>query len=231
MKLSELQRYFAAAATTGTGPIAGLEDVFVARGSLSASERLAIYNRGYYYRLLDALASVFGATKQALGDAEFERLGLAYVAQYPSEHPAVERVGRRFAGYVRERFPAPNPLGDVADLDWARLCALVAPNPVTVALAHELAPAQFPGARLRFVPALQCLPSAAVWRAGNAVRELPLEILEFQALNLATAGATMSEVCALFDTGQVTADTQRAFAVISAWFGREWVESVVSAGA
>ena len=227
MKLSELQQYFAAAATSGRGPAPGLDDVFVSRGALSASERLAIYNRGYYYRLLDALASVFRDTKRALGEAEFERIGLAYLTQHPSEHAAVERVGRRFAGYLRERFPAPSQLGDVADLEWARLGALVAPNPVTVALAHELLPDEFPSSRLRFVPSLRCVQSTAVWRAGHAVTERPLELSEFQALSAAMTGASMSRVCALFDTGEVAADTQRAFVVISAWFAREWVESVV----
>ena len=230
MKLSELQQYFAAAATTSKGPAPGLDDVFVSRGALSASERLAIYNRGYYYRLLDALGSVFADTKRALGEAEFKRIGLAYLTQHPSEHAAVERVGRRFAGYLRVRFPAPNSFGDVADLDWARLCALVAPNPATVARAHQLLPAQFPSSRLRFVPSLQCLQSTAVWRAGHTVAQRSLKTLEFQALGAAMTGASMSRVCALFDTGELAADTQRTFAVLSAWFAREWVERVVLDG-
>jgi len=35
----------------------------------------------------------------------------------------------------------------------------------------------------------------------------------------------------VFDTGQVEADTQRAFAVISSWFARQWVERVEVDGA
>src|SRR5450755_1874238 len=91
--LAELQRYFAAVATSTSGPPSDIDDVFQSSARLSASARLAIYNRGYHHRLLDALASVFTRTKRALGDAEFERLGLSYLAQHPSEHPAVERVG------------------------------------------------------------------------------------------------------------------------------------------
>jgi hypothetical protein len=229
--LSELERYFAAAATSGTGPVAGLDQVFVSRGALSASERLAIYNRGYYYRLLDALASVFGETQRMLGAEQFERVGLAYLAHYPSEHPAVERVGRHFPGFLRERFPAQSAVVQSANLEWARLCALVAPNPTSIASAHELQPTEFPRSRLRFVPALQCLEAVAVWRAAHHVAHRALEPLEFQSLSAAMGGASMSQVCALFDTGQAEADAQRAFAVISGWFARQWVERVDVDGA
>ena len=226
MNLEELQRYFAAAATSGTGPIAGLDAVFVSRGSLSASERLAIYNRGYFYRLLDALGSVFVETKATLGEAEFERIGLSYLAAHPSEQPAVERLGRLFASSLRELFPPPNPLPDRAALEWARLCALVAPDPRAIAQASELVPADFPDSCLRFVPALHCSGSTAVWRSALRVTEAPLEVLEFQALEAAMGGASMSQVCALFDTGASAEDTQRAFRVIAGWFANEWVESV-----
>jgi len=156
MNLAELQRYFARAATSGRGPLPELDRVFLGNERLSAEDRLAIYNRGYFYRLLEALASVFSQTKRVLGESDFERLGLAYVAQHPSEHPAVERVGRSFSAYLR-RVAAPPLVVDLARLEWARLCALVAPNPASVATASGIDAERFPRARLRFVPSLQWL--------------------------------------------------------------------------
>lgn len=231
MTLAELERYFAAAATSGAGPIAGLDEVFVTRGALSASERIAIYNRGYFYRLLDALAAVFGETKQALGAAEFERLGLAYLAVHPSEHHAVERVGRAFANHLRGVLPPSSVIPALAELEWARLSALVAPNPRKLASARELVPGDFPCSYLSFVPSLHCAGQTAVWRAAHAVSEVALEASEFRALSAAARGASMSEVCACFDTGASEADTQHAFQVISRWFARQWVESVDLPGA
>ena len=248
MKLAELQRYFARAATTGSGPIENLERVFLGTESLSASARLAIYNRGYFYRLLEALASVFAETKRALGQAEFERIGLAYLAQHPSDHAAVERVGRSFAGQLRTTPGVPSALADLAALEWARLCALVAPDPPKLVSAHSVDPVRFPDSQLQFVSALRWLeldswalhafagangPAAdpqsrrgvAVWRIGHAVRHEALEALEFRALQLAASGAKMSEVCALFDTGAPQDDAQRAFRVVAAWFSRQWIES------
>jgi len=248
MTLAELQQFFAAAATSSSGPIAGLDQVFKERGSLSPSARLAIYNRAYFYRLLDGLTAVFAQTKRVLGDAELERMGLEYLVQHPSQHPAVERVGRHFAAYLRSHATSvEGPIvADLAELEWARLCALVAPNPEAVARAHSIDPAEFPGSRLYFVPALQRLEldrraldafesgtvqssserrtcAIAVWRSGHAVHHTALEAPEAEALQAAMNGAPMAEVCALFDTGAPVADNQRAFQVMSTWFTREWI--------
>jgi len=157
VKLAELERYFAAVATSTSGPPADLEQVFKPSARLSARELMSIYNRGYHFRLLGALEAVFERTRRALGAAEFQRLGLAYVAEHPSEHPAVERVGRHFAEFLRARRACNDALADLAALEWARLCALVAPDPQRVLSASAVDPLTFPSAPLSFVPSLTVL--------------------------------------------------------------------------
>jgi len=258
VKLVELQTYFARAATSGNGPIAGLDRLFSGSARLPAEDRLAIYNRGYFYRLLDALASVFGQTKRVLGDSDFERLGLAYIAQHPSTHPAVERIGRSFSEYLGA-VATPAIIVDLAALEWARLCALVAPDPGRLATAQAIEPSQFPQARLRFVPSLQRLEldpralvafaseepmlekssaavtgssrcTVAVWRSYHAVVHEPISPLESRALAIAASGATLSRVCAIFDDGPEAEDVRRALQVLSSWFTRKWLERVDSPG-
>ena len=254
MKLAELEHYFAAAATSGTGPIAGLDDVFATNERLTASEQLAIYNRAYFYRLLDAMSSVFALSKGVLGATEFERLSLGYLAAHPSEHPAIERVGRNFCTYLAGLGAAPGePVLSLVALEWARLCALVAPNPPTLVRSLALDPAVFPHCRFSFVPgvgwlevdarALSAFAGAAdagvtaercavvVWRAEHQVHHQPLETAEFRALQAAGSGATMNEVCAAFDTGNEAADSERAFRAIASWFARHWLQKVDIPGA
>jgi len=250
MKLAELQAYFARAATSGNGPLPDLEEFFLGSEQLPAKDRLAIYNRGYFYRLLDALASVFGATKRVLGDSDFERLGLSYVARYPSEHPAVERVGRAFASHLRSAGVS-SPVVDLAQLEWARLRALVSPNPASVASVDAIDSERFPAARVRLVPSLQRLEldaraltafnggdlalreestgtcGVAVWRSNYAVQHQSLDALEWQALASAESGATLSLVCSVFDSGSPSEDVRQAFRVLSGWFARGWLESVI----
>jgi len=255
VNLAELEQYFARAATSGTGPLPELDRVFVGSERLSATDRLAIYNRGYFYRLLDALASVFSQTKRLLGDSDFERLGLAYLARHPSDHPAVERVGRSFAEYLRG-VGTPTLVVDVASLEWARLSALVAPNPASVATVNRIDLGAFPRARLHFVPSLhfleldprallafadadsatdQCATNAAqplcgvaVWRTRHMVVHQSLIAAEWRALVNAAAGATVQQICAFFETGSEPDAVQQAFQVLSRWFAREWLEAVIA---
>lgn len=259
MRLAELQRFFAEAATSGAGPRADLERVFVSDAQLSASERLAIYNRGYYYRLLDALGAVFEQTQRAMGRVEFERIALSYVARHPSEHPAVERIGRCFPQYLRELSSVTGTLADLAALEWARLTALLAPSPDQVLSISQIEPREFPRSRLRFVATLQQLEldaraltvfsggdldrscagaavercTVAVWRPQHHVLHERLETLEAKALRLATEGASLSRICACFDSGAEAEDedAQRAFQVFARWFARRWLESVDLLGA
>jgi hypothetical protein len=255
VKLAELERYFAAVATSTSGPPADLAEVFKNSAHLPASALLAIYNRGYHYRLLQTLASVFVHTQRALGQAEFERLGLRYLAQHPSEHPAVERVGRLFPEYLGGLGSISPELIDIARLEWARLLALVAPEPPQVLRANAIDVATFPSARLGFVSSLSVLSlearalarllgstksetadlsasiagapvHVAVWRKRHRAQHEALSELEFEALTLAQTGASVSAVCTLFDSGSEADDATRAFQIVSLWFTREWVEKM-----
>jgi hypothetical protein len=253
VKLAELERYFATVATSTSGPPTNLDSVFKSSARLPASTRLGIYNRGYHYRLLDALSSVFTRTKQALGEVEFERLGLLYLARHPSEHPAVERVGRLFPEYLAAQSLGSDELADLARLEWARLSALVAPDPNGIALARDIDVVRFPCSRLCFVPSLSVLsigarartlfpgipsqsdeidgsaPSAqrsgvAVWRKRHVVMHEALGALEHDALSLALSGASVNSFCALFASVALADDAAHAFRVVAGWFAREWIE-------
>jgi hypothetical protein len=255
VKLAELERYFAAVATSTSGPPADLEQVFKPSARLSARELMSIYNRGYHFRLLGALEAVFERTRRALGAAEFERVGLAYVAGHPSEHPAVERIGRHFAEFLREHAQGKEAIADLAALEWARLCALVAPDPAQILTASAVDPQTFPSSHLSFVPSLTVLSlqrsaltlfaanggaaaapaepppadempakcAVAVWRQRHALKHEVLAELEQQALELARAGAPVSQFCALFAGGTDAQAAERAFGIVSAWFGRAWI--------
>jgi hypothetical protein len=254
MNLAELERYFAAVATSTSGPPAGLAEVFKNSANLPASALLGIYNRGYHYRLLGALSSVFARTKLALGEPEFERLGLQYLAHHPSEHPAVERVGRVFPEYLAELGGLSPELPDLARLEWARLCALVAADPSDVVLASAIDAATFPSSRLRFVASLGVISidaralasfrgasgaaterssdaaathvGVAVWRRRYAVQHQALASVEFEALQLARAGASVSHFCAVFESGSEVDDAAAAFRVVATWFAREWIDKI-----
>jgi hypothetical protein len=149
---------------------------------------------------------------------------------------------------------------DLAALEWARLCALVAANPASVASVNAIEPSSFPRARLRFVPSLHWLeldphallvfdgaaPAAmdvcaadaprppcgvAVWRSQHTVRHESLSPPEWNALLSAAAGATLEQICTVFDADSEAEAVGSAFQVLSRWFAREWLEVVVASEA
>lgn len=90
---------------------------------LTSFERLEIYNRQYWFRIISAFSDDFPALAAVIGDATFDRLTRAYLADCPSESFTLRNLGLRLEGWLREH---PERLGkkfdlamDVARLEWA----------------------------------------------------------------------------------------------------------------
>ena len=103
---------------------AAIAESFIAPNSrLTAFERLEIYNRQYWFRVLGALADDFPALSSVVGARAFERLSIAYLTAHPSRSFALRNLGSklpewldanpRFAGR-RHRLAI-----DVARIEWA----------------------------------------------------------------------------------------------------------------
>lgn len=73
--------------------------------TLSASERLAIYQRGYYARLLQCLEGQFKALCHALGKELFDDFAREYLWKYPSSSPTLALLGARFPDFLSETRP------------------------------------------------------------------------------------------------------------------------------
>jgi len=116
---------------TGDSPPDGtaLERCFRGTDELPAAERVAIYRNMYLDRLVDALRETFPNLARFLGAERFAALGQAYLAEHPSEHHDVGRIGRRLAAFLRE-YPDPErpDLAALAELEWTRNVSFFAPD-------------------------------------------------------------------------------------------------------
>jgi len=127
---------------------------------LTSFERLEIYNRQYWFRLLDCFYDDYAGLRAVLGDRRFARLAQAYLARHPSESFSLRNLGRRLVEFLEAepRWVAPNlPLAlDMARLEWAQIEAFdnEARPPLAVASLEGLDPAR---ARLRLQPHLTLL--------------------------------------------------------------------------
>jgi hypothetical protein len=82
-----------------------LESVICRSRAMPAEERLAIYNRAYFARLLECLRAEFPVLVHALGDEAFDSFAIAYLQRYPSRSYTLGRLADNFARYLAETRP------------------------------------------------------------------------------------------------------------------------------
>ncbi len=83
--------------------------------------RLAIYSDAYRLRLLESLRVDFPALHTLAGDAEFERIGRAYIDAHPSGHFSIRYFGQQLAVFLRrdDRWQALPVFAEMAAFEWA----------------------------------------------------------------------------------------------------------------
>lgn len=137
MNLEALQREMAAAvmlpltadeqmrtqAPDGSSTSAIAESFIAPNSRLTAFERLEIYNRQYWFRVLGALAEDFAGLSAVIGARAFEKLSIAYLTAHPSRSFTLRNLGSRLPEWL-----AANPgfagrrhrlAIDVARIEWA----------------------------------------------------------------------------------------------------------------
>jgi hypothetical protein len=92
---------------------------------LTSFERLEIYNRMYWFRVLDSLYEDCPGLRAVLGDRRFTALAEAYLVKYPSGSFTLRNLPSRLAKFIREepRFTKPHTAlcRDLARFEWARV--------------------------------------------------------------------------------------------------------------
>jgi Putative DNA-binding domain len=137
MSLEELQRTMASAimmpltpdedmrAHAADGrPMDAIAASFVAPNSrLTPFERLEIYNRQYWYRVLDALAEDFPVLRAVVGSRTFQHLSIDYLTAHPSRSFSLRNLGSKLPEWLaahaqyagrRQRLAL-----DVVRIEWA----------------------------------------------------------------------------------------------------------------
>lgn len=99
---------------------------------LSSFERLEIYNRQYWFRLLDCLHDDYPGVRAVLGTKKFTRLATAYLTKYQSNSYTLRDLGDRLEQFIREEpaWTTPNELlaADMAHFEWAQTLAFDGPS-------------------------------------------------------------------------------------------------------
>ena len=92
---------------------------------LTSVERLEIYRRSVWYRLLDSLHEDFPGLRAIVGDRKFTALSEAYLSACPSTSYTMRNLGSKLEGWMRLH-PARvgrrvEPALDMVRLEWAHI--------------------------------------------------------------------------------------------------------------
>jgi len=174
MKLMKLQRTMASAVMqplTRTermqrnSPAGGSMNKYAARfikpnDRLTSFERLEIYNRQYWFRVLSSMMEDFPGLRAVLGERRFEEMSKAYLVDNPSRSFTLRNLGSRLEAWLRKH---PKWAGtkqalalDIVRLEWADIEAF--DGKAEPALSKEdLSAGAGPNLRLQLQPYVRLL--------------------------------------------------------------------------
>ncbi|HLI56547.1 MAG TPA: DNA-binding domain-containing protein [Actinomycetota bacterium] len=82
-----------------------LETVIAPSAALSAEERMGLYARSYWLRLLECLRALHPALRHALGEELFDEFALDYLRAHPSTSYTLFELGARLADHLSATQP------------------------------------------------------------------------------------------------------------------------------
>ena len=98
---------------------------------LSSRERLEIYSRSYWYRILDSLYEDFPGLRAIIGDDTFHKLSRVYLAAHPSQSFTMRNLGHALEAWLaprRQYTGGKHALAlDMVRLEWAHIVAFDGP--------------------------------------------------------------------------------------------------------
>jgi hypothetical protein len=156
---------------------------------LTSFDRLEIYNRQYWFRVLTGIADDFPGLRAVLGEKRFDRLSEAYLAECPSQSYTMRNLGSRLPAWIEKnpRFVRPHARAalDMARLEWAQVIAYDGPQE-TPLQPQDLAEGFDPGMKLRIQPYIGLL--ALQYPVDDLLLEVNKETEDAEAASNAVAG-------------------------------------------
>ncbi|WP_367871184.1 putative DNA-binding domain-containing protein [Luteolibacter sp. Populi] len=221
--------------------LAKAEELMEPGENLSSAERLELYHRQYWFRVLESVAEDFPALRRMAGEEMFWEMLEAYLQTYPSGSFTLRHLGRSMARFIAEW-----PGLDETQRRWFTALAeleFAAMEVFEAAEREPLPPEQLAEVELELqphvrlvampVPADLCLgwdsfqpgeetpTQVAVWRGTSGAHMVRLDAVEHELLLRLKAGGRLEEIFA------EPVDPEPSPEKVQEWFGawqsRGWI--------
>ena len=141
---------------------------------LTSFERLEIYNRQYWFRVISSMSDDFDGLRAILGDKQFHKLVIAYLVDHPSMSFTLRNLGSKLEEWLAEHLDyvegVENASLDMVKLEWAEVEAFDGES-------REIITAEDLG-RMGPDPVLGLQPYIRLLELKSPVHELLLDIRE-----------------------------------------------------
>jgi hypothetical protein len=131
---------------------------------LSSFERIEIYNKQYWFRLLDSLYEDFPGLRALIGDERFHEMSIAYLDKNPSTSFTLRDLGYRLEKFLAREPKWTRPhhelARDIVRLEWAHIVAFDGEELPPLEIDELLDGANPATLRLNFQPYLTFLACA-----------------------------------------------------------------------
>ncbi len=101
------------------------EQIIKPNDRLTSFERLEIYNRQYWFRILSALSEDFPGLRAIIGEHRFDKMAVEYLYECPSQSFTLRNLGSRLAAWLRqhpEHIAGNEQIAlDMVCLEWAEI--------------------------------------------------------------------------------------------------------------
>lgn len=221
--------------------LAKAEELIAGGENLSPAERLELYHRQYWFRVLESVAEDFPHLRRMAGEQKFWEMLEAYLQTYPSGSFTLRHLGRSMAKFIagwegldetqRRWFTA------LAELEYAAMEVFEAEEREPLA-ADQLGSAELelqPHVRLIGIPvaADRCMSAAkfeptdettthvAVWRGPKGAHQVRLEPTEFILLERLRKGGKLADLFA--EPVQPEPAPEEVHQWFSDWQSRGWI--------
>lgn len=93
-----------------------LHQVILPSSQMTSHDRLQIYQRAYFSRLVECMRALFPSVHRSLGDESFDAIAFGYLVETPSRSHTLATLGDSFPQFLAATRP---PLDDAEILDYA----------------------------------------------------------------------------------------------------------------
>ena len=177
-RLPQIQGDFQSYLLRGDGAI---EAHVVGTERVPVATRLGIYGDGYGARLVEALQANFPVLTELLGEADFEKLGTAYVRSHDSQFYSIRYYGNALADFLAtdSEYEGAPVLAELARWEWAMTEVFDAADADAIGVSDlaNVAPDDWADLRLEFHPSVRRLNLAwnapQIWKAVSEGEDVP----------------------------------------------------------